>query len=67
MSGYSTLRRILHWGMVGLWWLATFVRIQDKGLTLASWLWLLAALLMLPPIYWRIQTLLYDIGPKTDA
>jgi len=67
MSESPTLRKSLHWGFAGLWWLATFVLIQDEGLTLASWLWLLAALLMLPPISWRIQALLSDIGPKTDA
>jgi hypothetical protein len=67
MSEYPTLRKIWDWGMVGVWWLATIVIIQDRGLTLASCLWLLAALLIFPPIKWRIQALLSDIGPKTDA
>lgn len=67
MGEYPSLRKILPWGWSVLWLLATFSIIQDEGLTLTSSLWLLAGLLMLPPIYWRVQARLYDRGPKADA
>ena len=55
------------WGMAILFSLTAFVLIQDEGLTLTSGLWLLAALLSLPPVYWLLQARLYNSGPKADA